>query len=46
MKYDRRSPWELWRSAPWYEQVGMIVFLGIHALPFLIGFLQVLGLAR
>lgn len=44
MTYDHRSPWELWCSVPWYEQLGMSLFLGIHVLPFLLGFLQVLGM--
>lgn len=30
MQHDRRSPWEVWCSAPWYEQVGMAAFLGLH----------------
>lgn len=31
MNVDPRSPWGLWCSAPWYDKLGMSVFLGIHA---------------
>jgi hypothetical protein len=37
---DRSCPLDLWASAPWYEKLGMLMFLGIHALPFLLFFVR------
>jgi hypothetical protein len=34
MRYNpeiRPTAGELWASAPWYEKLGMLVFLGAHA---------------
>lgn len=28
---SRNDPWSLWCSAPWYEKLGMVIFLGAHA---------------
>jgi hypothetical protein len=36
----RPTPRELWDASPWYEKLGMSLFLGIHALPFVLGLLQ------
>jgi hypothetical protein len=32
---DRPGPWEIWCSAPWYEQLGMTLFLGSHVYLFI-----------
>jgi len=32
MKDDHRSPRGIWNACPWYDKLGMTVFLGIHAL--------------
>jgi hypothetical protein len=32
---DTRSPRELWDASDWYEKLWMLIFLGLHVLPFI-----------